>query len=383
MKTINVFHISPFPYHSGGIDTWLFQFITIFDHKFKINLICPISKNIIPSIARYDISNFNNLNIIYIKEKKNNIFYSLFIRPFIYFKQLRNNKEISKASVNLILSTYPVGFTVKFLRYLTIIDGHFYLSVRGCVGRDMIDLNQSYFVRKIFFWLEKYAMKNIDLLIANGDDTKNYIQNFYNFNSVVIPNAIDFNFVKNKHKSDKLDEIKKLKNNYAIVSHIGTLRKIKNIDTIIRSFSIFQREYNKPVILVLAGKGNINYYAKQANNLKINVRFLGELNTNEVNELLLLSNVVLNISYGCGISNSLLESMKYNCKVVSFNRDTFNQVIKNGYNGYLAKDQNCDDFANKINFALEDTNLVINNIQQSIKKFDSKTIFKQWDHLLS
>lgn len=381
LKTINIFHISPFPYYSGGIDTWLYQFIKDFDDKLKINLICPRSKNMSSNISKFDLSKFINLNIIYIEETKSGLLSSLLFRPLLYYKQLKRNTDIKSASINLCLSTYPVSFSVKFLRLMNILNGKFYMSVRGCVGRDMIDLDKSYLIKRLFFLLEKYSMKNYDLLIVNGEDTKNYLLKFFNYKSLVIPNSIDLNSINNNH-SNKLEIIRKLKSQYKIITHIGTLRKIKNIDKIIQAFAIAQQEYQEEIKLVFAGKGNIEYYTQQTKELGIEAIFLDELCASNVNELLGLSDIVLNVSYGCGVSNSLLEALNYKCKVIAFDRDTFNQVIKDGENGYLAQDQDINSLANKIIIALEDKTLCLDDIKNSIKKYDNEHITKLWKELI-
>ena len=381
MKQINIFHISPFPYNSGGIDTWLHQFISRFDKDVKIILICPMNKNFQNKTPLFDISTFTNLEIIYIYERNHNFLYSIFLRPFIYYKQLKDNQNISKASLNLVLSTYPAGFTVKFLKMMDIVNGKFAMSVRGCVYRDMIDLNQSYIVKKIFQMLEKYSMKNFDTLISNGEDTKNYLQKNFNYKSIVIPNAI--NIDDNETENYRLPEIEKLKAKYKIISHIGTLRKIKNIDKIIKAFYILQKDNDENMILILAGKGSIERYKLTTDKLGIPVIFLGELCAQDVNRLLELSDVVINISYGCGVSNSLLESLKFHSKVVSFDRDTFNQVISHNYNGYLAKDQDCNDLAKKIALALEEDESIIKHIKYSIMQYDWDIVSKKWEKLIN
>nr|WP_321268047.1 glycosyltransferase [uncultured Sulfurimonas sp.] len=383
MKQINIFHISPFPYYSGGIDTWLYQFIKDFDDKLKINLVCPRNNKVSSHISKFDLSKFINLNIMYIEEDKSGLIYSLLFRPFIYYKQLKKLKNISKASLNICLSTYPLGFTVKYLKFMKVINGKLFMSVRGCVGRDMIDLEQSYLIKRLFFLLEKYSMKNYDLLISNGEDTKNYLNKFFNYKSIVIPNAIELNTINQENNNVNINKIKKLKNEFKIITHIGTLRKIKNIDKIIQSYLIVRKEYKGKVKLIFAGKGNIKYYQQQIKNFEIEEAiFLDELCSSDVNQLLSLSDIVVNISYGCGVSNSLLESLKYKCKVISFDRDTFNQVIQNNVNGYLAKDQDIKDLANKTITALDDKSIDLDDIKDSINKYDNKLIIKQWENLL-
>lgn len=378
MKTINIFHISSFPFNSGGIDTWLYNFLLRYDEQYEINLICPtcIHEN---KEQLFNIKPFKNTKIIYIHESKSSFLFSLIKRFYLYDKNLKNISSIKKAYINIALSTYPVGFVVKWLKFRKIINGKLIMSVRGCVARDMIDLNESPFTKKIFFLLEKYSMNLYDILISNGDDTKNYLEKNFNLASFVIPNSIA---IKKLHKKNTLPPIAELKKKYKIISHIGTLRKIKNISKLIEAISIVQKNYPGKILLVLAGKGNIQYYRDYAEKIDAHVTFLDELKNYEVDCLLELSDVVVNISYGCGVSNSLLEALAHGCKVVAFDRDTFNQVIINNNNGYLATDQDIDSLAKTIIYAIHDETIKKDHIINSIKRYDCVNVFKKWDEIL-
>ncbi|MBA7528980.1 hypothetical protein ES705_21172 [subsurface metagenome] len=63
-KEINIFHLSPFPFHSGGIDTWLNNFIKS-NKDLKIHLYCPSSGEKNPI---FNIKEYNNLEIIYLNK---------------------------------------------------------------------------------------------------------------------------------------------------------------------------------------------------------------------------------------------------------------------------------------------------------------------------
>lgn len=378
MKTINIFHISSFPFYSGGIDTWLYNFLLRYDEQYEINLICPIYTHENKEQI-FDTKPFKNTKIIYINESKSNFLFSLIKRFFLYEKNLKYVSSIKKAHINIVLSTYPVGFVVKWLKFRKIINGKLIMSVRGCVARDMIDLNESPFTQKIFFLLEKYSMNLYDILVSNGNDTQNYLEKNFNFASFVIPNSIT---IRNSNKKNTLPSIAELKRKYKIISHVGTLRKIKNISKLIEATSIVQKNHSEETLLVLAGKGNIQYYRDYSEKIDAHVIFLDELKNYEVNCLLELSDIVVNISYGCGVSNSLLEALAHGCKVVAFDRDTFNQVIINNDNGYLAIDQNTKSLAKTIIYALNDTSIKKDHIINSIQRYDCANVFKKWDEIL-
>ena len=51
MSKINIFHMAPYPYYSGGIDSWLDNFVrSLIDDGFDVNLFC------------FDASNFLKLS---------------------------------------------------------------------------------------------------------------------------------------------------------------------------------------------------------------------------------------------------------------------------------------------------------------------------------
>ena len=59
---------------------------------------------------------------------------------------------------------------------------------------------------------------------------------------------------------------------------MGTLRPIKGIHYILKAYSLLTKVEREKSLLVFIGKGMIEDYQKQADDLDINVKFLGHKN---------------------------------------------------------------------------------------------------------
>lgn len=130
-----------------------------------------------------------------------------------------------------------------------------------CSIMDLGYLENSGQFKKITFWQLKYwtaisvfASKRV-LSISNA--TKNDIVRHYKFASnkiSVVPLSHDIDIKKNKVTDN---DVRRIKNKYSIVSdyilYMGTLKPSKNIDGIIRAFSLITKHYPQ-IVLVIAGK---------------------------------------------------------------------------------------------------------------------------------
>mgnify|MGYP003979104353 FL=1 len=114
MKKLIIFHLAPFPYISGGIDTWLFNFIKENNYNYNITIFCPNTTD--KREAIFDISTFDNLEIQYISTFNN--YFQMLLWSFEMYKTSRNfiKKDISPI---LVLSTIPTMIPIWLLKNIT------------------------------------------------------------------------------------------------------------------------------------------------------------------------------------------------------------------------------------------------------------------------
>lgn len=370
MKKLIIFHLAPFPYLSGGMDTWLYNFIKKNDHEYNIILFCPDTDKE-GKKPIFNISQFSNLEIHYVSSFSN---YPQMLSWSL--KMYKRSKKIVKNDLSpiLVLSTIPTMIPIVLLKILSFIKNPILCSVRGQIAKDAIDLNKSLLFRKASFYLEKTLLKFSDTIIANGWDTQKYLKDFYNYDSVVIPNAFNKSLNIDSTDSDLTKIVNMKKNGKKIVLHVGTLRPVKGIEYILGALKLMDstlHNYNA----VFIGKGHISKYKEYSVNSGINAVFLGE--KSNVNDYFRLADVVINVSGGSGVSNSLLESLSLGKTTVCWDNYTFSQVITHKENGYLADYKSEVSLADVIKYALENP-LSSSVIKNSVEQFSWESVNFKW-----
>ncbi len=372
-KEINIFHLSPFPFHSGGIDTWLNHFIKS-NKDLKIHLYCPSLEEKNPI---FNIKEYYNLEIIYLNKYSG--YLSMLLWSVKVFWQIR--KRINRNIPNLALSTIPTMMPVALLKKLCFLKGKIICSHRGFLYLDAIELGKGVIFSKSLFFFEKFLLSFADLIVSNGWDTQKYLLDYYKLNSIVVPNAISLN-IKQKFvfRDDDIIKVRAYKNKgYKIISHIGTLREIKGINYIINAFEKISN--NKKYLLLFVGKGNIERYQQICNSKGLTVYFTGE--KRNVYDYFEISDVIINISGGSGVSNSLLESLSCGKITLCWDKITFNQLIKDDYNGYLAVYKDVNSLAETLLKAINNVSeLKKNDIIKSVEKYNWDIVNKQWQEII-
>ena len=372
-RALNIFHVSGYPFHAGGIDTWLHNFICN-NKDVQIRLFCPEP---VHSYKSFDVENFTNLEIIYTGSWKN---YPTMLTWGISSAIKIRNMLIPQASV-LVLSTIPTLIPAFCLKKTRKVKGRIVCSVRGCLAQDAIDTGKSRLFTRSLIRIEKTLLGICDTIVANGWDTADYLRQFYGVESIVIPNGIAEPRRETEGRDEDLGTILRLKKSRKIILHIGTLRTIKGIDYIINACARLSEE-RTDFIMVFTGKGDIEKYKRKAEEAGIEAVFTGSKRNTD--DYLLAADVVINVSGGSGVSNSLLEAMNNGKIVVAWNKKTFSQVITHGKNGLLAEYKDTGDLAAKISQGLDNVfNMRAEHIRESIEQFHWKNLNNEWLRVLS
>lgn len=198
----------------------------------------------------------------------------------------------------------------------------------------------------------------------------------------VIPNFIELDKVK-KDPLAPCHRSVMAKENERIVTHISNFREVKRISDIIKIFYNIQKAM--PAKLMMVGDGPEKEKAEilcQELGIHDKVIFFG--NSNEIDKILLLTDLFLLPSETESFGLAALEAMACGVPVISSNSGGLPEVNFDGFSGYLSNVGDVDEMAsNAIKILKDDAvlNEFKNNALEVAKKFDIKNILPIYEAL--
>lgn len=198
----------------------------------------------------------------------------------------------------------------------------------------------------------------------------------------VIPNFIELDKVK-KDPLAPCHRSVMAKENERIITHISNFRKVKRIPDIIRIFYNIQKEM--PSKLMMVGDGPEKEKAEALCielGIYDKVIFFG--NSNEIDKILLLTDLFLLPSETESFGLAALEAMACGVPVISSNSGGLPEVNFDGFSGYLSNVGDVEEMAaNAIKILKDDAVLsqFKNNALEVAKKFDIKNILPKYEAL--
>ncbi|WP_163410375.1 N-acetyl-alpha-D-glucosaminyl L-malate synthase BshA [Flavobacterium ajazii] len=168
-----------------------------------------------------------------------------------------------------------------------------------------------------------------------------------------------------------------------IVTHISNFRKVKRIPDIIKIFYRIQKEM--PAKLMMVGDGPEKEKAEllcQELGILDKVIFFG--NSNEIDKILLLTDLFLLPSETESFGLAALEAMACGVPVISSNSGGLPEVNHDGVSGYLSDVGNVDEMAENAIKILKDDKVLKefkNNALEVAKKFDIQNILPKYEAL--
>ena len=198
----------------------------------------------------------------------------------------------------------------------------------------------------------------------------------------VIPNFIELDKVK-KDPLGPCHRSVMAKENERIITHISNFRKVKRIPDIIKIFYNIQKEM--PAKLMMVGDGPEKEKAEAlCIELGIHDKVIFFGNSNEIDKILLLTDLFLLPSETESFGLAALEAMSCGVPVISSNSGGLPEVNFDGVSGYLSNVGNVDEMAaNAIKILKDDE--VLNqfkvNALEVAKKFDIHNILPKYEAL--
>jgi glycosyltransferase involved in cell wall biosynthesis len=147
--------------------------------------------------------------------------------------------------------------------------------------------------------------------------------------------------------------------------HIGGFYSVKGQDILLKALELI----DLPIKLTLIGIGPELDKCRQfvqGHKLQEKVQFLGQVPHNKIAELIRRNNIFCMPSRSEGLPAAPLEAMACGLPVVGTNVGGMNEIINDGFNGYLCIPESPEDLCNKIVLA-SNTNWNRNDISEWVK----------------
>jgi GalNAc-alpha-(1->4)-GalNAc-alpha-(1->3)-diNAcBac-PP-undecaprenol alpha-1,4-N-acetyl-D-galactosaminyltransferase len=229
--------------------------------------------------------------------------------------------------------------------------------------------------KKIIKLILKLFYYKADLIITNSKKTRNDIRLFSGSRVISIyPSSYKKNIVKSSlARRDK----KK------IILSIGRLSKEKGYDILIRSIPYIN--YDNFLIKIVGEGPEKNNLINLSKKLGVNnkIIFLGNKKENIISRYYSESNLFISPSYFEGFPNVVVEALSFNLPVIcSDSYGGIKEILLDNKGGYIFKNSDFRDLADKINLFFEDPDQFINKtkfIKKHICKFSLKNTVNNYE----
>ena len=234
---------------------------------------------------------------------------------------------------------------------------HAHWSINGCIAGfvglisnkpvvttlhgDDVTRAQKNLLDRMILWFCLLTSKKV---ISVNDSFRNWIVDKYpKFKSkvITIPNGIEDSFLDIGNRRIISSSPGTLK-----IITIGSLIPRKGVDVLIRAISLIKQEVS--VSLTIAGEGHIRDSLQQLvteNDLTETVRFIGDVDPDDVPEILAAHDIFVLSSHSEGRPSVILEAMATAMPIIASNIAGSNELIKNNDTGLLFQDNNSQELA--------------------------------------
>lgn len=226
---------------------------------------------------------------------------------------------------------------------------------------------------KLFF---QYA----DAIVAVSETIKEEYEKRSGREIKVMPNLIPFN-----HSKETRIELKKRYNleNSLNILYLGTIKKIKGIDTLINAFMCLGLEYikNNNIMLMICGMGPLKKTLEKKvwrMGFSEHIKFWGFVDEKMKLEIFKMSDVYVIPSHFEAQSISLLEAMSNGLPIIGTDTTGITNMIKDGDNGLLFPVGDHFMLKNKLKLIIEDEDLRLNLAIRSEKYYNENFNYDEW-----
>lgn len=216
-----------------------------------------------------------------------------------------------------------------------------------------------------------------DEFVFQTEDARDYYKNIIGTKGIVIPNAINSEFIRETYQGNRKKKI---------VS-AGRLTEQKNFTLLIDAFAKLCDRYPEYELIIYGDgpqKKDLIEYVKKLN-MHNKVKFSGYVN-DFGSHIIDASLFVLPSNYE-GMPNALMEAMALGLPCISTDCPAGGPkfLIQDGINGLLVPVNDIENLVNKIDMVLSNTELsskLGNNAKKIINRLDKDKIYNEWEKML-
>ncbi|WP_231888770.1 glycosyltransferase family 4 protein [Rossellomorea marisflavi] len=206
----------------------------------------------------------------------------------------------------------------------------------------------------IYYPIEKWLSKYTDSIITiNEEDYRRITRGKFKSQKIDLVHGVGVDLSLFKPQTEEVKRELRSKygfnSNQFLLLYVAELSHRKNHEILIRAVSDLKDKIPN-MKLLLAGKGNCEYELKKlTEQLEVDeyIEFLGY--RNDINNLMLLSDVAVSSSKQEGLPVNIMEAMASGLPLVVSNCRGNRDLVINNKNGYLVKDNNTEGFVKAIN----------------------------------
>jgi glycosyltransferase involved in cell wall biosynthesis len=233
--------------------------------------------------------------------------------------------------------------------------------------------------------------RNSDMVFAVSKDLGRKILLESGCKAVILSTGVDSSFFRPLESRAALRTNWGFSSNEILALTVSNLEKHKGVDIAIKTIGILRSHGLSNIKLMIVGEGSEKDSLRSLiakDNLETAVLLLGEKNRRELLELYNIADFFLLTSHTEGLPFALLEAMACKKLCISSAVGDIPEVIKTGYNGFIADSIVPSDFALKVERALagDKTNLaaMANNARQTVREsFDLNVTARHLMNLIS
>lgn len=204
-----------------------------------------------------------------------------------------------------------------------------------------------------------------------------------NKNNIVIPNGIDFNVYYELTQSEILQIKKRLGFMKKVVGFVGNLYEVKGADRLPEIFRGIQSEYPGEVDFIVVGDGEYREYIEQkCKEYKLNVKFLGKIEPQEVNTYINIMDILILPSRREAFGLVILEANASGTLAIGSNAGGISEVIDN--NNFIVRDNDNfeRDMAQRVTYYLKNGYVKEELVQDIKARYNLHTLAKkEYDNL--
>lgn len=303
MRVIYIHQYFRKPVNGGAIRSYHLA-KSLVDNGVTVDLVTTHNHN------KIRVENVDGINVHFLPIKYDNkfsffkrkiSFLRFMVMSYLYILKLDTPHYIYASSTPL-----TVGVTALALKKIKKIP--YYFEVRDLWPEAPIQLGiiKNGIVKRLLQKMEKSIYKNASKIVALSPGMKEGVLKITpNKEVILIPNMSDCDFFEKEEKNIKNTFYYGTGDKF-VVSYIGAIGKVNNLDSLIDIAKECQDEEIKNISFLVAGRGaDLKRLKDKANSLNIkNIRFLGFLNRKDVKKLL----NVTDISFISFLDKNILET---------------------------------------------------------------------------